>query len=83
MDPVAMALRIILITIACSAFILLLIALVRAARNPSKAMRSFGAALMLFGWGNLRDPRNDTVAEAQDGRVRRGDESGDPPTTPP
>ena len=42
-------------------------------------MRSFGAALMLFGWGNLRDPRNDTVAEAQDGRVRRGSESGDPP----
>jgi hypothetical protein len=79
MDAVTLALRIILITLACSAFILLLIALVRAARNPGKAMRSFGAALMLFGWGNLRDPRNDTVAEAQDGRIRRGDESGDPP----
>jgi hypothetical protein len=79
MDAVTIALRFILITIACSAVVLLLIALVRAARNPSKAMRSFGAALMLFGWGNLRDPRNDTVAEAQDGRIRRGDESGDPP----
>ena len=79
MDAVTIALRIIGITLACSAFVLLLIGLVRAARNPSKAMRSFGAALMLVGWGNLRDPRNDTVAEAQDGRLRRGDESGDPP----
>ena len=79
MDAVSIALRIIGITLAVSASILLLIALVRAARNPSKAMRSFGAALMLFGWGNLRDPRNDTVAEAQDGRIRRGEESGDPP----
>jgi len=79
MDGVSIALRIILITLACSAVVLALIALVRAARNPSKAMRSVGAALMLFGWGNLRDPRNDTVAEAQDGRIRRGEESGDPP----
>jgi len=79
MDAVTLALRIVLITIACSAFVLALIALVRAARNPGKAMRSFGAALMLFGWGNLRDPRNDTVAEAQDGRIRGSAESGDPP----
>jgi hypothetical protein len=78
-DAVTVALRIILITIACSAFVLALIALVRAARNPGKAFKSVGAALMLFGWGNLRDPRNDTVAEAQDGRIRRSDESGDPP----
>ena len=28
--------------------------------------------MMLFGWGNMRDPRNDTVAEAQDGRIRKG-----------
>ena len=41
-------------------------------------MRGIGAALMMFGWGNLRDPRNDTVAEAQDGRIRRGTHSGDP-----
>lgn len=80
MDAVTIALRMILITIVCSAFVLLLIVLVRTARNPSKAMRSFGAALMLFGWGNLRDPRNDTVAEAQDGRIRGSAESGDPPT---
>ena len=37
-----------------------------------------GAALMMFGWGSMRDPRNDTVAEAQDGRIRKGTHSGDP-----
>ena len=26
----------------------------------------------------MRDPRNDTVAEAQDGRIRKGSYSGDP-----
>ena len=34
--------------------------------------------MMLFGWGNMRDPRNDTVAEAQDGRIRKGTNTGEP-----
>ena len=38
----------------------------------------FGAALMILGWGNMRDPRNDTVAEAKDGRIRKGTDSGPP-----
>ena len=37
-----------------------------------------GAMLMLFSWGNMRDPRNDTVAEAKDGRIRKGNDAGDP-----
>ena len=64
--------------IAVVAFVWLLFALVRAAKRGGKGMRSFGAALMLFGWGNLRDPRNDTVAEAKDGRIRKGTDSGPP-----
>ena len=54
------------------------VAMVRSARRDGKGIRAIGAALMLFGWGNLRDPRNDTVAEAKDGRIRRGTHSGDP-----
>ncbi|HET7810894.1 MAG TPA: hypothetical protein VFL16_09990 [Steroidobacteraceae bacterium] len=54
-----------------------LFALVRAARRGGKGFRSFGAALMLFGWGHMRDPRNDTVAEANDGRASRGSDAGD------
>jgi len=35
--------------------------------------------MLMFSWGHMRDPSNDTVAEAQDGRIRRGESSGDPP----
>lgn len=53
--------------------------MIRAARGGRKGFRSFGAALMLFGWGHMRDPRNDTVAEANEGHVRKGETAGDPP----
>ncbi len=45
------------------------VALVRRARRGGKGVQAIGAALMMFGWGHMRDPRNDTVAEAKDGRV--------------
>ena len=54
------------------------IAMVRTARRDGKGVRAIGAALMLLGWGNLHDPRNDTVAEAKDGRIRKGTDSGHP-----
>jgi hypothetical protein len=53
--------------------------IVRAARSGKKGVRGFGAALMLFGWGHMRDPRNDTVAEANEGRVGRGTDAADGP----
>ena len=62
-----------------AAFVWFLIFLARSARRGGKGMRAAGAMLMLFGWGHLRDPRNDTVAEAQDGRIRKGNEAGSPP----
>ena len=52
--------------------------LMKAARRGGDGVRGIGAVMMLFGWGNMRDPRNDTVAEAQDGRIRKGTHSGDP-----
>ena len=52
--------------------------LMKAARRGGGGVRGIGAVMMLFGWGNMRDPRNDTVAEAQDGRIRKGTHSGDP-----
>ena len=73
------AVRVALTAGAFAAFIALLVVLVRHARRGGKGMQAAGAMLMLFGWGNLRDPANNPVAEAQDGRVRKGDESGDPP----
>ena len=52
--------------------------MMKAAKRGGGGMRGIGAVMMLFGWGNMRDPRNDTVAEAQDGRIRKGTHSGDP-----
>jgi hypothetical protein len=54
------------------------VVMVKAAKRGGGGMRGIGAALMMFGWGNMRDPRNDTVAEAQDGRIRKGTHTGDP-----
>jgi hypothetical protein len=52
--------------------------MMKAARRGGGGMRGIGAVMMLFGWGNMRDPRNDTVAEAQDGRIRKGTNTGEP-----
>jgi hypothetical protein len=77
---VAAALRVIGIAAVCGALGLSAVMLVRRARRGGKGIQAMGAAmLVLFSWGVMRDPRNDTVAEAQDGRLRRGAESGDPP----
>ena len=54
------------------------IVMVKAAKRGGGGMQALGAAMMMFGWGNMRDPRNDTVAEAKDGRIRKGNYSGDP-----
>jgi hypothetical protein len=56
-----------------------LFSLVRRAKLGGRAARSAAMFAALFGWGHMRDPRNDTVAEAQEGRIRRADEAGDPP----
>lgn len=72
-------LRIALVTLVCVALAWGLIALFRRARIGGRTMKAAGMAMMLFGWGNMRDPRDDTVAEAQDGRARKGNEAGDPP----
>ena len=83
MSNAATAIRVLLTCLALVAFVWLLFALVRAAKRSGKGMHAVGAALMLFGWGNLRDPRNDTVAEANDGRIRKGTDSGPPLDDPP
>jgi hypothetical protein len=53
------------------------IALVRWAKH-GKSRQTAGVMLMLFSWGHMRDPRNDTVAEARDGRIRKGESASDP-----
>jgi hypothetical protein len=79
MSDFHVAIRVILIAAGCVAFLAILVALVRHAKRGGKGVQAVGAMLMLFGWGNLRDPANNPVAEAQDGRIRKGEATGDPP----
>jgi hypothetical protein len=75
----ATVLRILGIACALALLVWFGVSLIRGAKR-GKGFHAVGAALMLFGWGNLRDPRNDTVAEANEGQPRRGENSGDPPS---
>jgi len=79
MGDLATAVRVAILLVGFTLFVWLLISVIRRAKRGGPGVRAAGAMLMLFGWGHMRDPRNDTVAEAQEGRVRRGAESGDPP----
>ena len=73
-------LRVLVGALACGLLVWLGVALIRGARRGTgKGVQALGAAMMMFGWGNMRDPRNDTVAEAKDGRIRKGEATGDPP----
>lgn len=78
MSVTDIALRVLLTAGAFGALVAVLIAVVKKAKRGGKGVHAIGAALMLFGWGNLRDPANNPVAEAQDGRIRKGNTSGDP-----
>lgn len=78
-DDITTAVKVLAVLGVASVLIWLGIVLIKAAKRGGGGMRGLGGALMLFGsWGHMRDPANNTVAEAQDGRVRRDEESGDP-----
>ena len=77
-DDITNALRALAWLAGLSVLIGIGVVMVIAAKRGGGGMRGIGAALMMFGWGNMRDPRNDTVAEAQDGRIRKGTHSGEP-----
>jgi hypothetical protein len=77
-DDITIALKILAWTGGVSALVWIGIVMMKAAKRGGGGMRGIGAALMMSGWGSMRDPRNDTVAEAQDGRIRKGNHSGDP-----
>jgi hypothetical protein len=73
------SLRVAWISVGCVGLVWALYAAVRRAKRGGRVMQSAAMFAALFGWGHMRDPRNDTVAEAQEGRLRRGSDSGEPP----
>jgi len=77
-DDITIAVKVLAALGAAIALIWIGVVMIKAAKRGGGGMRGIGAALMMFGWATMRDPRNDTVAEAQDGRIRKGTHSGDP-----
>jgi hypothetical protein len=53
--------------------------LVRLSKKASAAAHVLGAAFMLIGFGNFRDPTNEIVQQAKQLKRREEDDSGDPP----
>lgn len=78
-DDITVAVKVLAVLGAFTALIWVGVVVIKAARRGGGGMRGLGAALMILGsWGNMRDPGNSTVAEAQDGRIRKGEHTGDP-----
>ena len=75
---VSTALRLIITLTSLIAMCALGVWLVRRAKRGG-GTGALGAAMLMFSWGHMRDPGNDPVAEAQDGRIRKGESTGDPP----
>ena len=82
-DDITTAVKV-LAWLGATAFIVWLgVVLTKAAKRGGGGMQALGAAMMMFGWGNMRDPSNNPVAEAKDGRAEKGSPSGDPLDRPP
>jgi hypothetical protein len=78
-DDITTAVKALAVLGGAAVFVWLGVVMIKAAKSGGGGMRGIGAAaLMMFGWATMRDPRNNTVAEAQDGRIRKGESSGDP-----
>ncbi len=79
MDGIHLLLRILLETGAVLVLTYAGVRLIRYARRRSTGAYVLGAALLLFGLGNVQDPRNEALLVAQQLKPKKGNESGDPP----
>ncbi len=52
--------------------------LIHYARRRSTGAYVLGAALLLFGLGNVQDPRNEALLVAQQLKPKKGNDAGDP-----
>lgn len=52
---------------------------IRFAKKGTEGAHVLGAAFLLFGFGNFRDPTNEIVQQAKQLKRREEDDSGDPP----
>ena len=78
MNAIAALERTALTAVIVVALIYVGVRLVRYGKKRSAGAVALGAVLMLFGLGNVREPENQFLEQAQPPKKREG-ESGDPP----
>jgi len=77
-DDVTVAVKVLAVLGGVALAIWLGVVAIKAAKRGGGGMRALGAGLLMLGWGTMRDPTNNPVAEAKDGRTEKGSTSGDP-----
>ena len=77
-DDITTAVKVLAALGATTFIIWLGVVMTRAAKRGGGGMQALGAAMLMLGWGNMRDASNNPVAEAKDGRAEKGSPSGDP-----
>ena len=65
--------------VAVTSLLALGVQLVLLSRKGSAAAHALGAAFLLLGFGNFRDPTNETVQAAKEHKQRKENDQGDPP----
>lgn len=78
-DDITMAVKVLGALAGAALLTWIAVVMVKAAKRGGGGVRGVGAMLLLSGWAHLRDPASNPVAEASEGRARKGTESGDPP----
>ena len=70
---------VVFLVVALTSLVALGVQLVHLSRKATTAAHVLGATFMLIGFGNFRDPTNETVQAAKQLKQREDDDSGDPP----
>jgi len=79
MDVARVLATVVFAVVALTSLFALGVQLVRLGKKGSTAAHVLGATFMLIGFGNFRDPTNETVQQAKQLKQREDDDSGDPP----
>jgi len=77
-DDITVAVKVLAVLGGVALVVWLGVVAIKSAKKGGGGMRGLGAGLLMLGWGTMRDPSNNPVAEAKDGRAVKGSPSGDP-----
>ena len=81
MDVARLVATVVFGVVAMTSLFVLGVRLIPLSKKGSAAAHVLGAAFMLIGFGNFRDPTNETVQAAKELKQRKENDQGDPPDT--